>query len=177
MKKNTKLYNMILPPYMLMTFHPLFVMISLAGNFIIDSVVLIIVSLAIFKRMNLSFYKSTVLKVWLLGYAGDLAGAAYLLIGGQIGYAFSNFTGVQTVLTDGLNNVTNHASELNAFSYMFIGRAVIIAAAAIFLLDFFVAFKKSGLTIKQRALASLTFAVLTAPYTFFIPNSFFYSFM
>lgn len=57
MKKDVRLYNLIFPTFMLFTFNPLFWGISLAGNFIIDSIVLLIISLAVYKKLSISFYK------------------------------------------------------------------------------------------------------------------------
>lgn len=42
MKKDVKLYNMILPPFMLFFFIPTLWIVSALGNFIIDSIVLLI---------------------------------------------------------------------------------------------------------------------------------------
>ena len=50
MKKDVKLYNMILPPFMLFFFVPALWIVSALGNFIIDSIVLLIIS--IFKSKN-----------------------------------------------------------------------------------------------------------------------------
>ena len=45
MKKDVKLYNMILPPFMLFFFVPILWIVSALGNFIIDSIVLLIISI------------------------------------------------------------------------------------------------------------------------------------
>lgn len=77
-KGEVRLYNMILPPFMLMMFSPLLWLISLAGNFIIDSVMVIIISLIMFRKISGEFYKKSILKVWLLGFASDFIGVIYL---------------------------------------------------------------------------------------------------
>ncbi len=179
MKKNIKLYNMILPPYMLMTFLPSLAIISLAGNFIIDSIVLLIISLIIFKQINKDFYKKRILKVWLLGFAGDFVGVLYLFIGSQIGYNYINSNiyapnDLTYSIMDSLNNVTNHPDSVSFYSICFLASAIFISSIAIFLFDYFIAFRKSEMTKTQKLLSSLAFAIFTAPYTFLLPNSLFY---
>ncbi len=178
MKKNIRLYNMILPPYLLMVFVPWLAALCLIGNFIIDSIVLLIISLIVFKRVNGEFYKKNILKVWLFGFAGDFVGILFLFIGSNIGYFYinshSNENGLFFPIMEGLNNVTNHAYAVNTYSYVFIAIAIFVAAIAIFLFDYFIAFRKTKLTKKQKFLSSLAFAVFTAPYTFLIPNNVFY---
>lgn len=72
MKKEMRLYNLIFPTFMLFAFHPILLSISLAGNFIIDSLILIIISLIIFKNLDLTLYKRAILKVWICGFIADL---------------------------------------------------------------------------------------------------------
>ena len=72
--KDVKLYNMILPPFILFAIVPIFWLISLVGNFVIDSVVLMIISLVIYKRFSGKLYKKAIIKVWLLGFAADFVG-------------------------------------------------------------------------------------------------------
>ncbi|GIW57204.1 MAG: hypothetical protein KatS3mg083_149 [Candidatus Dojkabacteria bacterium] len=76
--KNVKLYNIILPLWMLMFLPPL-IIISLVGNFVIDSLVVIGCFYA-FKvaetGLNLKeFYKKHILKVWGFGFLSDFIGA------------------------------------------------------------------------------------------------------
>lgn len=52
MRKNLRLYNMILPMYLLMTFHPLLLLLSMAGNLIIDGLLLFVISLIVEKAMK-----------------------------------------------------------------------------------------------------------------------------
>ena len=179
MKKDIKLYNMILPPYMLMTFVPAIAIFSIVGNFVIDSLVLLIISFIIFKKINKDFYKKRILKVWSLGFAGDFVGVLYLFIGSEIGYNYINSNiyapnDLTYSIMDSLNNVTNHPDSVSFYSICFLASAIFISSIAIFLFDYFIAFRKSEMTKKQRLLSSLAFAVFTAPYTFLLPNSLFH---
>ncbi|MGN0455934.1 MAG: hypothetical protein ACI4F2_03660 [Acutalibacteraceae bacterium] len=152
--KDIKLYNMILPPFMLFAFVPLFWLISLVGNFIVDSAVLLIISLIIYKSFSGKLYKKAILKVWLLGFAADFVGVLYLIIvsvcssiwnmfGG--GYYEGNDLGRQ--ILSGIDSAMNHSH----FS-----------------------FRNVGFSKKQRLLSALSFAFFTAPYAFLLPKELFY---
>lgn len=143
MKKDYKLYNFILPPFILIGFSPWFLGLSLVGNFLIDSAVLSIIMLVVFKKFDKSFYIKKMFWLWLLGFSADIIGLFYIYtvssVGGNISY----------------NNLPMIIS------------GIIIAGGFIFLLDYLV-FRKSDMTKKQALLSALTFAVLTAPYTFML---------
>lgn len=143
MKKDYKLYNFILPPFILIGFSPWFLGLSLVGNFLIDSAVLSIIMLVVFKKFDKSFYIKKMFWLWLLGFSADIIGLFYMFtvssVGGNISY----------------NNLPMIIS------------GIIIAGGFIFLLDYLV-FRKSDMTKKQALLSALTFAVLTAPYTFML---------
>ena len=143
MKKDYKLYNFILPPFILIGFSPWFLGLSLVGNFLIDSAVLSIIMLVVFKKFDKSFYIKKMFWLWLLGFSADIIGLFYIFtvssVGGNISY----------------NNLPMIIS------------GIIIAGGFIFLLDYHV-FRKSDMTKKQALLSALTFAVLTAPYTFML---------
>ena len=71
MKRTTKLYNVIFPIWFLLFFPPV-ILITLVGNYIIDSLV-IIACFFVYKLADLEFdlktlYKKSILKVWLYGF-------------------------------------------------------------------------------------------------------------
>ncbi len=178
MRKNLRLYNMILPMYLLMTFHPLLLLLSMAGNLIIDGLLLFVISLIVEKAMkneNVDFGMHTLFIVWGLGFFGDFIGAVWLFIGGQIGNHYIYYTpgldrtSLKYQIMNGMNDVTHRVGTYTPFSIGFIVSGIIVAAIVIFCADFFIAFRKTGMTRPQRFFAALAFAVLTAPYTFLIP--------
>lgn len=143
MKKDYKLYNFILPPFVLIGFSPWFLGISLIGNFIIDSAVLAIIMLVVFKKFDKTFYIKKIFWVWGLGFLADIIGLFFIF--------FAYISGVHLYI--------------NIIGVILIG--IVLAGGCIFLLDFLV-FRKSDMTKKQALLSALTFAVLTAPYTFML---------
>ncbi len=147
-KRDVKLYNVLFPFWMLLLF-PQVWLIVLPGNFIIDSIVLII-SMAVLKIVDKKqYYKRYILKVFGFGMLSDIIGAAYMLL-------------MMTVFELG-----NMGDEL----YLTVP-ALVISAALIFIFNYFVTFRKIDWSLRFKL--SIVFAVITAPYTFLVPSSWIY---
>lgn len=181
--KDIKLYNMILPPFMLFAFVPLFWIISLVGNFIIDSAVLLIISLVIYKSFSGRLYKKAILKVWLLGFVADFVGILYLIIVSLCslirssdtfngGYYEENDLGRQ--ILSGINSAINHSHFDSVWGVLFIVSGILVSAVTIFLFDYYISLRNVGFSNKQRLLSALSFAFFTAPYAFLLPKELFY---
>jgi hypothetical protein len=126
-------------------------LIILPGNFLIDSLVLIISMYALKMTEKKQWYRQHILKIFLFGMLSDLIGAAYLFL---MAYVFElGIMGDELYLT---------------------GPALLIAAAMIFVFNYYVTFKKDAPELRTRF--SLIFAIATAPYTFLIPSSWIYQF-
>ena len=150
MKSNRqmKLYNVLFPFWMLMMM-PLLWLVVLPGNFIIDSLVLLL-SMAILKISDRKqFYKKHIFKIFAFGMLSDLIGAAYMLVL-MVGFQVGNM-GDEPYLTV---------------------PALIISAIMIFVFNYFVTFRKIEKPLRIKL--SLMFAIVTAPYTFLVPSSWLY---
>ena len=143
-----KLYNVLFPFWMLLLFPQMWAIV-LPGNFIIDSIVLIISMLALKMTEKKQFYKRHIFQIWGFGMLSDIIGAAYMFL---LMWAFE---------------VGSMGDEL----YLTIP-ALIISAVLIFVLNYFVTFRKSDKALRLKL--ALTFAIITAPYTFLIPSSWLY---
>ena len=112
MKRETKLYNILFPPYMLVTIIPVISTIFMGLNFIIDSIVLLIIPKFIHKKIDFTFYKKSIWKIWIFGYIGDIIGALFLFIGASFGYPYiisrDDTNSLEYMIMEGLNNITNH---------------------------------------------------------------------
>ena len=146
--KNIKLYNVLFPFWMLLLFPQMWAIV-LPGNFIIDSLVLIISMFALKMTEKKRFYKRHIFQIWGFGMLSDIVGAAYMFL---LMWAFE---------------VGSMGDEL----YLTIP-ALIISAVLIFVLNYFVTFRKSDKALRLKL--ALTFAIITAPYTFLIPSSWLY---
>lgn len=167
--KDIKLYNVIFPIWFLMFFPPI-IFATLAGNFIIDSLV-IFVCFYVFKladsQSNLkTFYKKSILKVWIFGFLADIIGAAILFATGIFGDSF------------GLSNKLISAINYDPFNHT---GAVIITIFAMLLSSFFIFLFNYRITLQNQILerqlrlkVALTIAIVTIPWTYLLPTKWFY---
>ena len=148
MKKDIKLYNVLFPFWMLLLF-PQAWLIVLPGNFLIDSLVLVVSLIMLQETQKKNFYKAYIVKIYLFGLLSDFFGATYMLL----------------MLT--VAEVGRMGDEI----YLTLP-ALLISAVLIFVFNYFFTFKKTDKKI--RLVLSLVFAIITAPYTFLIPSSWLY---
>lgn len=175
MKKDVKLYNMILPPFMLFFFVPTLWIVSALGNFIIDSIVLLIISIFIYKKFTWQLYKKSIIHVFLFGFLSDFLGVLYLMaisIGSGAEYYEGNDIGKQ--ILSGIYLATNHSCYDSVYGVLFIVSGILFSSIFIFAFNYRVSFNNKGLSKKQKIIASLTMAIVTAPYTFLLPKELFY---
>ena len=148
MKNDIKLCNVLFPFWMLLLVPSLWLII-LPGNFVIDSLVLL-AAMAIFRVADRKrWYKQYIVPIFCFGILSDLIGSAYML----------------------LMTVVFQLGRMGDEWYLTVP-AILIAAAAIFLLNYFVTFRREDKAIRLRM--ALAFAIVTAPYTFLIPSSWLY---
>ncbi len=151
MKENNsvKLYNVIFPVWMLILF-PSFWLIVFPANFIVDSLVLIISMYALKVAEKKLWYKKHILWVFGFGMLSDIIGALYML-----GFLML-FENYNIDVDDPILTVP----------------ALLISAVLIFVLNYFITFRKDEKTLRLKS--ALVFAIATAPYTFFIPIEWMY---
>ena len=149
MKKDYKLYNLIFPTYILLYLSLPALAISIVGNFIIDSVLIIIISLLIYRKVDKKFYLHSVFVAFFIGFISDFFCALLCL--------FFDF---------------RVSGQYEMQRYVVYG--VIFSAFLIFIFNYFITFSRFGFNKTQQVLSALSFAVITAPYTFFLPNDIFY---
>jgi len=143
-----RLYNVLFPFWMLMLLPQLW-LIVLPGNFIIDSLVLII-GMAVLKIADKKqWYKRHILKIYGFGMLSDIIGSAYMLVM-MLGLELGGM-GDEVYITL---------------------PALIISATLIFVFNYFITFRKTDRYLRLRF--ALIFAAFTAPYTFLVPSSWLY---
>lgn len=146
--KDVRLYNVLFPFWMLMLF-PTVWLIVLPGNFLIDSLVLLIALRCLGIDEKKLWYKRHILKIFTFGMLSDLVGAAYMLL------MMMRF------------DVGNMGDEL----YLTLP-AIFLASTLIFLSNYYITFRKVEKPLRLKL--ALTFAIVTAPYTFLVPSSWLY---
>lgn len=150
MNKEIKLYNALFPLWMLMMFPQMWLFV-LPGNFIIDSIVLLIV-MKIFGLFAIKrYFIKNIFKIFGIGMLADIIGAGFMLL-------------MMIVL-----QVGRMGDEL----YITFP-ALVLSGVLIYVFNYFMTFK--NLDKKQRIKAAMIFAVATAPYTFLFPSSLLYNY-
>ena len=161
---NTKIYNILLPLWLLI-FLPSYLWLALIPlNYIIDRVVLRW-SLGDMPDKGLFCRKNT-WKICLAGFLSDLAGALILMI-------------ISIPLADHSEKLYNvsQAIMFDPFSD-FVGLLVVVAAIAvsagcIYLLDRWI-LRRAGLDPEQIKRSALRLALITAPYLYLFPSRLLY---
>lgn len=167
--KKVKLYNVIFPIWLLLFFPPV-VFIALAGNFLIDTLVVIACFYAfklVVDNNNLKiFYKKSIIKVWLFGFLADFIGAVILFILGILGDSFG--------IPYELANAINYDPFSNILAVIIILFAMLVSAFFIFLFNYRIIFKELIKDTSTRLKVALTIAIVTMPWTFLLPTKWFY---
>lgn len=145
---DVKLYNILFPFWMILLF-PRIWLIVLPGNFIIDSIVLIISMILLKIADKKQWYKRHIIKIYLFGMISDIIGAGYMLL--LVKVFDVGRTGDELYLT---------------------APALVISSVLIFILNYFITFKKLDKLLRLKL--SIIFALVTAPYTFLIPSIWLY---
>ena len=153
MKKDTRLYNVLFPVWMFFLFPTAAWLLILPGNFLVDSLVLVL--WMYYQKIDGKgrLYKRKILLVWLIGFLSDFIGAGLTL-------------GVFLLMDEIAPNVASHlfpATTLMALP------GVILAGTLIYFLNRRFVFRNTDLSKEQIHSVCLALALWTAPYTMLIP--------
>ena len=166
--KGIKLYNVIFPIWLLLFFPPV-ILVTIVGNFIIDSLVICLCYFAFKLSDNLAlktFYTGSIYKVWVFGFMSDLIGAAILfttgILGDSLGIPYEIYSAI------------NFDPFSNPVAMAIIVFAMAVSALLIFLLNYKVTFKKLIADRHMRLKLALAIAIVTMPWTFLLPTKWFY---
>jgi hypothetical protein len=152
--RKIRIFNIAFIPSLLYSLTPFALVtwpFSLALNFIIDSIVLL-VCLKIFN-LDRSLYKKAVLKIWLFGFAADIIASQFLLL-------IEDIAGTQRIP---LNNVAYIAVAVLMLLVFF------VAGFFIYLFNKEISFKKLDISEKLKMKISMIFAIFTLPYAMLYP--------
>lgn len=163
MKKQTRLYNIILPIWLLLLFPQILVFV-IPGNLLVDCAVLFFALLALKHTQKSAVMKKLWWKFWLLGFAADAVGIVWLFLG-----AF----GSPYVLGDAFYDTMrylyhNPFGHLSAFLWTLAG--VALSGLCIYFFDKRAMKNCDLLTGREKHVVALAMAVVTAPWLFFIPT-------
>lgn len=162
MRKQTRLYNVILPIWLLILFPQLLVFI-IPANLAIDCAVLFFTLLALGHAQKGAVVKQLWWKFWLLGFAADAVGVVWMFLG-LLGYIPFGTAWEDTV------SHAAHNPFHNPWAFLWTLAGVALSGVCIYFFDRR-AMKSCGLlTGREKHITALAMAVVTAPYLFFIPT-------
>ena len=167
--KCQKLYNVIFPIWFIWIFPPVF-LIALAGNFIIDSAVLVIAAL-VFKTAEKTgasvkdLYKGSIVKVWSFGFLADIIGSIPLFLIVMVG-------------VPGIGSEVKQALALNPWSHpvalVIMLSCMVLASVFIYFFNYRITFRETIADRALRAKLALTLAIVTTPWVFLVPTQWLY---
>lgn len=159
--KRTRLYNVIFPVWLLYLV-PVVWLIVIPANLLIDCVV-VFVTLCVLKHdQKWAILKQVWWKVWLLGFAADVVGVLFLLPAMQL----------SSILPDPVWDLVEpvmYNCFLSPVAFVWTGLAVALSGVCIYFFDKWVFRSCSLLSDRERHILALSLAIITAPWTFFIP--------
>ena len=168
MKSDNKVYNILLPIWLLIFFPSWLWLLLIPANYLIDRIVLRW-SLGDMPEKGL-FCRNHNWKICLAGFASDFAGAILLFALNELMYG----------LNDDANSFISKAADglvfnpfSNVLSLIIVIAAIVLSAVCIYKLDKSI-LVKAGLDIEQAKQSAKRLAVITAPYLYLIPSQWFY---
>ena len=169
-KKEVKLYNILLPIWILVFVPSWLWLILIPANYLIDRLVLHW-SLGAMPDKG-AFCRKHTWKICIAGFLSDFVGAGILLSV----YVIATLIGEGSPLTPMLEHVEQGVAAdpfNNIAAFLTVAVSVAVAGLFIFLMDRRI-LTKAGLDAEQARKAALRMAVITAPYLYFVPSKLLY---
>ena len=163
--KQTRLYNMILPIWLLFPF-PQVWLIALPGNLLIDCAVVLLTLLGLKHTQKWAVLKQIWWKVYLLGFAADFIGIALLIPTLLIDTVL---TGTWFEWWSAYIGPVLYNCWKSPLAFLWTAAAVALAGLFIYRFDMHAMKSCQLLSDRERHIMALTLAIVTAPWTFFIP--------
>ncbi|MCR8641064.1 hypothetical protein NV379_00210 [Paenibacillus sp. N1-5-1-14] len=168
---DSKLYNLIFPVWFLIFFPPV-ILLTIVGNFIVDSLVILAAFYAFGLRQHglglEPYYWKNILKVWGFGFLADVIGAVFLLavlIGSEM-----------WVPSLEIGAAISWNTYAHWFGLPIILLAMLISSILIYWFNYRFTFRLTLPDSGLRKNICLTLAIVTSPWTFLIPTSWLYHF-
>ena len=167
-KYDTRLYNIMLPLWMIVFWPSWLWLVIIPLNYLIDRIVLRW-SLGDMPDKGLFCRKHT-WKIWLAGFASDFLG--FLIMLGV--FVVAAVLGDSSPLFDDILAGVGFNPFSNVVSFLIVALAVAVSGCAIFFIDRAI-LSRTGLNAEQLKKSALRLAIITAPYLYFFPSSIIYN--
>lgn len=171
MHKGMTLYNVIFPIWLLALF-PITWIVVIPANFLIDLLVML-GAMKYLKVINKKqIIKKAIFKVWIIGFIADFVGSFFMFLVNLININYNSALGKWWY--ENLASPVMYNPFDSIYAILWTTICVIISAALIYILNKKWTLKHTGLNQYQKHKISLTLAVFTAPYLFYIPTQWFW---
>lgn len=161
MRRDIKLYNLIFPMWSIYFFGLLFppmLLILLPANFVVDSIMLLLLFAWLKLSEKKEWYKKTILKTWGFGFLADvLASGVFVALSEALSDVFQDA------------NVNIYLPTSSVPSFLFTTAAVVLAGILIYIFQRKFVLKKLEMEEGQKKKIALGMAILTAPYLMYLP--------
>ena len=162
MKKQTRLYNVILPVWLILAIPSPLWLAVLPANLLVDCLVLFLTLTALRHARRGTVLKRLWWKFWLLGFAADAVGVAWMFLG-LLGYIPFGTAWEDTV------SHAAHNPFHNPWAFLWTLAGVALSGVCIYFFDRRAMRSCGLLTGREKHITALAMAIATAPYLFFIP--------
>lgn len=166
MKRGVKLYNLILPLWLMLMIPSLYWLFTLPANFIVDLTVSAVALRLSGAREIKKALRTSIVHTWLWGFAADFAGTA-MMLAPELARSFCD-GGPFRVWLDGLARDLTINPAVDPTSLLWTLASIALSSFIIYRKNYNVCFRRAELTDKQRRCVSLALAVVTAPWFFFL---------
>lgn len=172
MRKQTTLYNVIFPVWLLLLV-PTVWLVALPANFLFDSLVLLLAFHVLKLTERKALYKQAILRVWGFGFLADIVASLLLLLTQVIGGSGAD-SPVRRWFSDNIVGPVAYNPFANPFALIIVLIAVAAAGVLIYFFNVKFALRRWPVEDWQRRKTALLLALLTAPYTMLIPAAWLY---
>ena len=171
MKKDKIRVNNVIFPLWLLWIFPITWIIILPANFIIDLLV-IIIAMKVLKIDDIKkIAKSTILKVWAVGFLADFIGMIPMFISNVVQFEETSFLGYWWNKNISIAVAFNPFDNIYAFIWVTV--CVAVSAFCIYMFNYKISFKRVDIEDNKKRKLSLSLALITAPYLFYVPTMLF----
>ena len=169
MKSDNKVYNILMPIWLLIFFPSWLWLILIPANYLIDRIVLRW-SLGDMPEKGL-FCRNHNWKICLAGFVSDFAGAFIMYLVSMI---LVGWGGDGTSFFEKVGDAMMFNPFKNVLAILMVAVAIALSAWCIYKLDNSI-LVKAGLDMDQAKKSAIRLAVITAPYVYLIPSEWFYN--
>lgn len=155
--KDVRLFNVFFPVWLLWLYPPILAFV-LPANFIIDSAVVLLCSLFLRREHIWKHWIKCIFTVWVFGFLADLLAAVPMFL--------------LTLFNNTMLNYVNSNPFFHPVALLIVIGCIILGGGLIFILNYFITFRREGR--HERLRYSLSLAIATAPYLFLLPTEWFY---